>query len=143
MTTFRDAHSGLEMLERKECLRLLAAHDVGRLAVVDAGRPVIFPVNYVLDGETVVFRTDSGTKLEASRRAPVAFEIDELDPDRHEGWSVVVLGYAEEISVFDPPRVRRLQWLPLHPWAGGEKAHWVRIVPVTISGRQIKAESRV
>ena len=128
---------GLEVLEREECLRLLAENEVGRLAVVDSGRPVIFPVNYAVDDATVVFRSDPGTKLEASRRAPVALEIDHFDSERREGWSVVVMGYAEEITSFDPPRIRRLQWLPLQPWAEGEKAHWVRIVPLTISGRRI------
>jgi nitroimidazol reductase NimA-like FMN-containing flavoprotein (pyridoxamine 5'-phosphate oxidase superfamily) len=58
-----DRRSGLQVIERAECLRLLATEEVGRLGVVVAGRPEIFPVNYVVDGDEVMFRTDAGTKL--------------------------------------------------------------------------------
>ena len=129
--------SGLEVLERAECLRLLTRHEVGRLAVLDGLRPLLFPVNYALVGEEIVFRTDAGTKLELASRAPVAFEVDELDGDRHIGWSVVVQGEAEEITDYDNRTVRELRALPLFPWAGGEKAHWVRIRPTAITGRRV------
>jgi hypothetical protein len=39
--------------------------------------PVILPVNYVVDGDAPVFRTDPGTKLDAAAEgAAVAFEGD-------------------------------------------------------------------
>jgi nitroimidazol reductase NimA-like FMN-containing flavoprotein (pyridoxamine 5'-phosphate oxidase superfamily) len=129
---------GLEVLSRDECLQRLREHNVGRLAVVAAGRPEIFPVNYVLDGEAVVFRTDEGTKLTAAERSMVAFGIDEIDPATRSGWSVVVHGRAEEMSTFDGPvRERSLRELGVDPWAGGEKRHWVRIEPLSITGRRV------
>ena len=67
-------------LGRDESLRLLADHDVGRLVVVEEHRPLVFPVNYVLDGDAVVFRTDPGTKLSKGPRARASFEIDAFDP---------------------------------------------------------------
>ena len=92
-----DDRTGLERLEREDCLRLLASQRVGRVAVVSVGQPLIFPVNYALDGDTVVFRTAAGTKFDAAvRGAPASFEIDSFDALYHTGWSVVVSGRAEE-----------------------------------------------
>ena len=63
-------------------------------------QPVIFPVNYVLDGDVVVFRSDPGTKLDGATLARVAFEIDHVDRDLKSGWSVVVQGLGRTT---DPP----------------------------------------
>src|SRR5829696_3820612 len=65
----------LEELIDAECRHLYAERHLGRLALIDAQGPVIFPVNYVFDNGSVVFRTDPGTKLDAAADAtPVAFE---------------------------------------------------------------------
>jgi Pyridoxamine 5'-phosphate oxidase len=61
-----DSRTGLEVLDRDECLRLLASQPVGRVAVVVDGSPMIFPVNYALDGESIVFRSDAGSKISGS-----------------------------------------------------------------------------
>ena len=61
---------------REECLRLLAGDEIGRLAVVAGKTPIVTPVNYALDGESVVFRTDPGTKLDQGPRARAGFEVD-------------------------------------------------------------------
>jgi nitroimidazol reductase NimA-like FMN-containing flavoprotein (pyridoxamine 5'-phosphate oxidase superfamily) len=124
-------------LTRAECLELLATADFGRVAVVADGQPLIFPVNFVLDGERVVFRTDPGTKLEHASIGRVAFEVDNVDHERHEGWSVVVLGTALELTdALDDASVRE-QALPLRPWAGGAKDHWIRIAEPRFSGRRV------
>jgi len=132
-----DACTGIEWLDRDECLRLLAADEVGRLAVVSGGSPAIFPVNYRLDGEAVVFRTDAGTKLDDGPRAPACFEIDAFDRDHRRGWSVVVAGRLEEATRYTAATLDRVRRLPVDPWAGGEKAHWVRLVPTRITGRRV------
>ena len=46
--------TGLEELDRDECLRLLRSATLGRLAVVIGGQPLVFPVNFTLDGDAVV-----------------------------------------------------------------------------------------
>lgn len=131
-----DDRTGLEYIPRDECLRLLATRNLGRVAVVVAGRPLVLPVNYVVDGGAVVFRTDAGTKLDVAVRGEfVAFEIDDADADYHTGWSVLLTGVAEEI--IDLEELRRTRALPLRPWAPGAKAHFLRITPVTVSGRRI------
>ncbi|HUF33338.1 MAG TPA: pyridoxamine 5'-phosphate oxidase family protein [Acidimicrobiales bacterium] len=133
----RDTHSGLEVIERDECLRLLASRQVGRLGVVDGRRPLIFPVNYVVAGEEIVFRTDPGTKLTAALRANVALQIDEVNEEERTGWSVLVSGRAEEIDSFRNEAVRALLDLPVRPWSAGSKAHWVRIVTESVTGRRL------
>ena len=135
-----DDRTGIERLGKDECLELLRAQQVGRLAVVSHGRPLIFPVNYAMDGEAVVFRTAPGSKFDgAVRETAVSFEIDELDVDRREGWSVVVAGRAEEV-VSESHR-SRLAHLPLRPWAAGEKDHWLTISATSITGRRVTAAS--
>jgi uncharacterized protein len=137
---YTDAHTGLDLLDREECLELLAAREVGRIGIVVGGQPVVLPINYRVapDGQ-IVFRTDPGMKLDAATRAKVALEIDELDPVHRTGWSVLVQGRGEEITEYDDRETRELSALPVEPWAGGEKAHWVRIVPSSITGRRLVA----
>jgi len=127
----------LEVLAEEECWRLLGAHHLGRLALVDAKGPVIVPVNYVLDREAPVFRTDPGSKLDAAvEAAPVAFEVDAADEATRTGWSVVVRGALAEVT--DPGDLERLRALPLYPWAPGDKARYVRVQPASVTGRWIR-----
>lgn len=80
-----------EKLESQECWNLLRQVSVGRLAVWLADGPDIFPVNYTTDHGTVVFRTGSGTKLEAALGDyPVAMEADGVNPETGVAWSVVI-----------------------------------------------------
>jgi len=117
----------------------MATQDLGRLVVVDAGRPLVFPVNYALDGEAPVFRTASGTKLWASTRSSVAFEVDHVDAETKMGWSVIVHGTAHEVTAFDRSDLQyRVAGLPVVPWAPGDKPSVVRIEPRLITGRRIR-----
>ncbi len=133
-----------EMLEldRSECLRLLAATGVGRIAVSvpEWDHPVIRPVNYLFDGasQSVLIRTAPGSKLHAILRSTRAtFEIDGIDPAGRVGWSVIIAGVSEEIM--NVAELRRIDRLGLEPWAPGRKGHWIRIRANTVSGRRIAA----
>ena len=137
MTPMLDARTGLEVIDPDECRRLLAADEVGRLALIDGGTPAVFPITYAVDGDAIVFRTAPGTKLSAGPRRRVAFEIDRFDRSRRTGWSVVVTGRLEEVTAYDAATLQRVTRLPVEPWAGGERAHWMRIVPDRITGRRI------
>lgn len=136
-----EAASQLVELDREECVRLLAATNLGRLAVnVEGWPPVIRPVNYAFDpsSQSVVFRSAQGSKFTALvLSAEAAFEIDGIDSDGRAGWSVIVIGTAEEIT--HPAEVRRLEQLGVHPLAPGAKPHWVRIRSTVVSGRRITA----
>jgi nitroimidazol reductase NimA-like FMN-containing flavoprotein (pyridoxamine 5'-phosphate oxidase superfamily) len=97
---------------------------------------MIFPVNYAMDGDSIVFRTGPGTKFHASvHKAFVAFEVDWVEKDWQLGWSVVARGQATVIE--DPEELARARKLPLEPWARGEKANYVRIDTKILSGRQL------
>jgi uncharacterized protein len=137
-----DPKTRIEILDREECVRLLASQEVGRVVAVNHGRPHVVPVNYILDGDAIVFRTDVGTKLDAAGRSLVAFEVDDLHRENRSGWSVVVQGWAQELTAFeDPAVVARVAALPMQAWAEFEKPHVLRIVPHTITGRRVGAEA--
>ena len=133
----RDDRTGIEVIDPDLCRRLLAADEVGRLAVVSGGAPVILPVNYVLDGDNIVFRTAPGSKLDAAGRSPGCFEIDAFDRTTRHGWSVVVSGRLEEVDEYSPRELARLRSLKVSPWAAGERDHWLRLVPSRITGRRV------
>jgi nitroimidazol reductase NimA-like FMN-containing flavoprotein (pyridoxamine 5'-phosphate oxidase superfamily) len=128
----------LRDLTRAECFDLLANEHLGRLAVDDDRGPVVFPVNYVLDRHTVVFRTEEGTKLHAaSRGSRACFEIDGMDTTALTGWSVIVRGEVTEVT--DAAELARLRDLPLQIWAPGSRSHYLRILPAVVTGRWIAA----
>jgi hypothetical protein len=131
----------LEEIPEAECLALLAGQGVGRLAVTADGQPLVFPVNYILDGRTVAVRSDPGTKVNWAGLGRVAFEIDYVDPVRHEGWSVLVQGVGQDITDGVDDWSRGVRSAPLAPWAAGEKAHWLAIVSPQFSGRRLRHQA--
>jgi nitroimidazol reductase NimA-like FMN-containing flavoprotein (pyridoxamine 5'-phosphate oxidase superfamily) len=134
-----DIRSGLEVIATERCRALLATQQIGRLAFLADGRPDIEPVNYVVDGDAVVFATGAGTKLWALSRGPVAFEVDWTDAATRTGWSVVLHGHAQEVTEFDrPDLVERVRSLRVDPWPGGERPNLIRIAPTSISGRWVR-----
>jgi uncharacterized protein len=133
--------TGAAVLDLHECLALLRRRDLGRLAVTIGDHPDIWPINYIVDHGTVVFRTAEGTKMSALLfGANVAFEVDGYEPDADgrplEAWSVVVKGKASEIrnvhERFDAAD------LPLFPWHASPKPRFVRITPFEVSGRRFR-----
>jgi nitroimidazol reductase NimA-like FMN-containing flavoprotein (pyridoxamine 5'-phosphate oxidase superfamily) len=131
-----DGRTWLEHLNASECWQLLAATPVGRIGVLNDSAPEIYPVNHVVDRQTIVFRTDPGSKLRGLLRSPaVCYQIDGIDPSDATGWSVLVKGRATELR--DADELRAVSSLPLRYWTLGDKAHWVRIVADEVSGRRI------
>jgi nitroimidazol reductase NimA-like FMN-containing flavoprotein (pyridoxamine 5'-phosphate oxidase superfamily) len=115
---------------------LLASQHLGRVVLIDGLGPAAFPVNYVMDGHTVLFRTDEGSKLDAALRgARVAFQVDGADEASRTGWSVLVR--AEAVEVVDSDDLARVCQLPLYAWAPGAKTHYVRLLPALLTGRRI------
>ncbi|MEV3986357.1 pyridoxamine 5'-phosphate oxidase family protein [Nonomuraea sp. NPDC049758] len=128
--------SGLQVLSREECLRLLSSTPIGRIVFTDRALPAVQPVNFCLDGERVVIRTSIGSKLAAAtRHAVVAFEADEFDPAMRTGWSVTAVGHARAVT--DPAETARLAALPLSPWAPGSRDHYIVVDAEQLSGRRI------
>jgi nitroimidazol reductase NimA-like FMN-containing flavoprotein (pyridoxamine 5'-phosphate oxidase superfamily) len=126
---------GIEHLDEDVCWELLTSHQVGRLAVDIAGRPDIFPINYVVHEDGILFRSAPGTKLAGAVLGRyVAFEIDGYEPDERVAWSVVVKGIAHQVEnmfeLFD------VEDEPLFPWVAFPKPDFVKIDSTVITGRR-------
>jgi uncharacterized protein len=132
--------NGLELLDRGECLDLLATVPIGRVGLSVDALPVVLPVNFWLDraGERLVLRTAEGTKLQAAlRNAVVAFEADHVDPLGHTGWSVLVQGSSSVLA--RPDEIAAASRVPLRPWANEATDHWVTISTDVVSGRRVRS----
>lgn len=120
-------------LENERVWALLAANPMGRLAVAAGGEVDIFPINYVVDAGTLVFRTAPGTKLvELTINSTVALEIDGYSET--EAWSVVVKGRATRIE--SRAEIEAVERLGLTPWVSTYKDVLVRITPTEATGRR-------
>lgn len=124
-----------EELSESQCLDLLGRAVVGRIGFTAFSVASIRPVNYVLDGRSIVFRTASGAKFSpALRRAEVCFEVDYFDPVPGTGWSVIASGPTGVIH--DPDRIARID-RALTSWMSGDLGNLVCIDIERISGRRI------
>ena len=127
--------NGLEVLGRDECLELLSAATLGRIGLSAGALPLVLPVNFCVDGDRIVLRTGAGTKLDAaSRNAVVSFEVDDIDPLFHGGWSVVVTGIATPLE--SEVELAHARSLPLLPWAASG-GHYITVSLEDVSGRRI------
>ena len=134
-----DSEPMLEEIAEDECWALLAGKSLGRLVVVHGDQPLVFPLNYVLDGHTVAVRTDAGTALDWATLGKVAFEVDEVDDARKEGWSVVVHGVGRDVTEGVDAWSERLRAHDeLEPWAGGDRRHWIAVTAATVAGRRLR-----
>jgi uncharacterized protein len=137
MAGYPTDHAGLAILPLQDCLRLLGSVPVGRLGFQADGELVVLPVNHVVDGPSVAFRTATGSKLSAAEgQSHVVFEADDYDAGRRVGWSVVVKGYAQ--AVYEDAEIDALDRLGLDSWADqADRPFWIRIRPESVSGRLI------
>ncbi|GAA3389203.1 pyridoxamine 5'-phosphate oxidase family protein [Cryptosporangium minutisporangium] len=136
-------HAGLVVLDLAECRRYLRCEQLGRVGFVRAGTVEILPVNYVVAGSGVAFKTGHGSKLGAAMDgAAVTFEVDGvgLPSTGVAAWSVLVKGVAGLVTEDDLLQdLEREESLPLLPSAA-RTGRWVLIRPDEISGRAIAAE---
>ncbi len=123
-------------LARDECFELLASVPIGRVATTpppddQLAAPIVEPVAFIVDGETIVFRTQAGTKLVGLNRGTASFEADSFDQSHHTGWSVLVRGTAYEAPA------EEVAQLDLTPWVPGPRDVWIRILPEVVTGRRL------
>jgi uncharacterized protein len=124
----------------QECLELLNGGVFGRVALCTPVGPRIVPVNYAMDGDSIVFRTTPYSELGTYvRNSDLAFEVDHLDYEKHQGWSVVAMGRGSIIE--DPTEVQELRraWGP-RPWASGQRNLYLRLVWRDLTGRRLGAD---
>src|SRR5690348_18280099 len=127
----------LDILNRRQCLDLLQGVRVGRLVFTEEALPAVQPVNFRLWRDDVVIRVAGGGKLAAAAaNQVVAFEADELDPDLRSGWSVTVVGHAQEITGVD--ELVEVAGTFVQPWVDGKRDHFVRIKSEKMTGRRFR-----
>ena len=123
----------VSILSESDCWNLLSSVSLGRLVTSVDGQPEIFPVNFVAQRRTILFRTAEGTKLvSAAINDRVLFEAD----GHHltEGWSVIVKGSARILRTDE--ELAEAQRAQLLPWTATVKRHYVRIRPLSVTGRR-------
>lgn len=133
--TTSETDQPVTILSASESWDLLASVTLGRLVTDVDGQPEIFPVNFVVQRRTILFRTAEGTKLvSAAINNHVVFEGD--DHGTSEGWSVIVKGLARMLRTNE--ELEEAERAQLLPWTATLKQHYVRIQPVSISGRRFR-----
>jgi nitroimidazol reductase NimA-like FMN-containing flavoprotein (pyridoxamine 5'-phosphate oxidase superfamily) len=119
-------------LTTDECWAALRKDEFGRLAYRLGDEVHIAPLNYAVDGSTLLFRTAEGSKLLGIVMSPeVAFEIDSYDDEL--ATSVIVRGRAR---LLPEDEAHRSENVPLRPWLDTLKYNVVEIAPVEVTGRR-------
>lgn len=121
-------------LSEEECWCYLRCGDLGRLAIIVEGRPEIFPMNYAVSGDSVLFRTAPGTKLRYAPGSAAAFEIDGYAAETGTGWSVVAQGPMEKIT--ESLGSGDVRDVSVHPYASGVKEHTLVLNVARVTGRR-------
>jgi nitroimidazol reductase NimA-like FMN-containing flavoprotein (pyridoxamine 5'-phosphate oxidase superfamily) len=132
----------LEELSEAESLRLIGQAQIGRIGFTGRFGPVVLPVNFKLVDGAVIFRTEEYGHIAEDLRTgitgadyKVAFEVDQTDAAMRTGWSVLIQGAVHHVD--DKEERASLLAVGLEPWAGGERALFLRIVPSLVTGRRI------
>lgn len=129
------ANDPVTVLDDAAAWSLLSSVSLGRLVTSFGGQLEIFPVNFVVQDESVLFRTAEGTKLFTTvMNDKVLFEADEHTAA--EGWSVIVRGTAAMLSSAED--IHRADQAGLIPWVPTEKLRYVRVTPTEISARRFR-----
>jgi hypothetical protein len=129
--------SDVEELSYAKCRGLLAGGVFGRVGICTADGPRIFPVNYSVVGETILFRTSPyGLVAAHDWRSPLAFEVDYVDYAEHRGWSVLAVGPGERVEDVDDLDHIKRTWDP-RPWAAGARPLYVRLEWTELTGRRV------
>ncbi len=130
--------AGLSVLDREACLELLATRDIGRVAFTIDGdaAPTVLPVNYALVHDTIVFRSTLAGSIMRYARGYAAFQVDRLDEERRDGWSVLASGRCRWVR--DPGELERIPQgrLP-RPWAEGPRDQVLKLTPARLTGRRL------
>jgi hypothetical protein len=124
----------IRTMPRKECLELLSHGHLGRIAASYRALPAIWPVTYLVDGDTVLFGVSRNSTLgRATNDAIVAFQADLFDLADGSGWSVTGVGRSSFAVASDC----LLTDIPV-PWVMGAAAEQLVQVELTeLSGHEV------
>lgn len=126
----------VQELSIEQCWQLLERDEFGRLAFRLVDEVHLVPINYVVDGRCLLFRTASGNKLlAAALESDVAFEIDWHDDLT--AWSVVARGTLRRL---EEDEAHRADGLRFHPWLPDPGHDVVELAPAVVTGRLFRLQ---
>jgi nitroimidazol reductase NimA-like FMN-containing flavoprotein (pyridoxamine 5'-phosphate oxidase superfamily) len=133
----------VEVLDEAECLRLIPAGGIGRLAYSGTFGPVVIPVGYKLSDSSIVFRTVLGSPTDEDLRTgiqganyKVSFEVEDLDQEARTGWFVLIQGPVRHVDSDDD---RAAILAPLSRSSDRHtRDHFMIITPSVVSGRILR-----
>jgi hypothetical protein len=124
---------GSEILPAPECLRLLALAakegHIGRKAVNGPQSPLVIPLYFAFHDNGIRVRIGPGGLSEVVPGSLVSFEVDRVQHDDDQVWSVLVQGLASPLATCDAADLPN----PLVPTPG---AVTLFIRPDVITGRR-------
>ena len=126
----------LEPLGYRTCVELLTRSRLGRVIYTSGAMPAAQPVSYGMDGDDIIFSTDRGSALDlAVSGAVVAYEVDDIDFDTRDGWSVLAVGQAYRVT--EMSRLADLDArIPQSPW-NGPLTTTIAIPIMQVTGRRL------
>jgi nitroimidazol reductase NimA-like FMN-containing flavoprotein (pyridoxamine 5'-phosphate oxidase superfamily) len=126
----------LKDLNLRDCLSLLPAMPVGRLIYIEQGQPQIRTANFVVIDGNVILRGSHGSWADKINGAAVAFEADQIDPDTHIGWNVIVHGHATVIT--DPAELASLSYVGRTAWVDSANDRFLKVDTHEIVGQRVQ-----
>jgi uncharacterized protein len=123
-----------------ECRALLGSKRIGRVVFTDNALPSALPVNYLLDGDAIVCRTDPWGMVAASvgpQGSVLAFQVDSIEDGDATGWSVLAVGLARRVQA--PEDLARLERSALSSRAPDGPATYLRIPVTKVTGHRLAA----
>ena len=125
-------------------MELLATGGVGRLVYTSRYGPTALPVAYKIDGGSIVLGTWDPALFDEDLRTGIAqaeyqvvVEVDQVDPEAHEGWVVLVRGTAHHVDT-EAERAS-ISTVGLESWVEAEPEHFIRVVPISIAGQRLRS----
>ena len=135
MSMFGEEYPMRELSE-EECWERLAGEHFGRLAFLMVDELHLVPINYALDGRSLLFRTAGGNKLFAVVLShDVVFEIDHVSEQQNLAWSVIVRGFPR---LLEEDEAHRAEQVGLRSWVDIRKDSVVEITATSVSGREFR-----
>ena len=127
----------LTELSDEDCWALVGEPHLGRLGWNGSAGPVVLPVNYVVLDGSIWIRTGAHSTIASEvDEMRVALEVDDIDPETHVGWSVLVRGQAE--IVYHEEQVPDVV-LTHRAWPTGARPLWVQLKVDKVTGRRLEA----
>jgi nitroimidazol reductase NimA-like FMN-containing flavoprotein (pyridoxamine 5'-phosphate oxidase superfamily) len=132
-----------QVLDTRECERLLRSGVAGRVALSTPTGPQIIPVNYTVVDDAIIIRTSPYSLLATyGRDSMLAFGIDGFDTEHERGWSVQARGRVEAVT--DRAELDHIRGVAEpQPWALGTRSVHLRLRWTELTGRRVGEFQRV